>query len=142
MSEPVPPTADDLIAPLAATVRGYYDDLTAAAARHGLTVAQARALIALNGPLPMRALADHLVCDASNATGLIARMETRGLVQRTTSPRDRRSKVVTTTPEGREVTQRIRTDLRAVRAALEALTPEERTALLPLLNRLSALLSR
>jgi DNA-binding MarR family transcriptional regulator len=89
----------------------------------------------------MRTLADHLVCDASNATGLIARMEARGLVQRTPSLEDRRSKVVSATSDGKELALRIRAEMRTVHAALEALTPHERAALLPLLNRLGQLLA-
>lgn len=134
------PTPDDLLEPLAVVVRGHHDDLTAVAARHGLSTSQARALIALNAPMPMSALAAHLVCDASNATGLISRMETRGLVSRAPAPGDRRSKVASRTPEGTELARTIRNEMRAVRGALEALTPQERTALLPLLNRLGQLL--
>ncbi|MEU1086670.1 MarR family winged helix-turn-helix transcriptional regulator [Streptomyces sp. NPDC005576] len=134
------PTPDDLLEPLAVVVRGHSDDLTAVAARHGLSSAQARALIALDAPMPMSALARHLVCDASNATGLVGRMETRGLLVRTPAPGDRRSKVASRTPEGTELAHRIRAEMRVVHGALEALTPEERTALLPLLNRLGALL--
>lgn len=95
------PTPDDLLEPLALVVRGHHDDLTAVAARHGLSTSQARALIALNEPMPMSALATHLVCDASNATGLVGRMETRGLVLRTPAPDDRRSKVASRTPKVR-----------------------------------------
>lgn len=131
---------EDLLEPLALVVRGHHDDLTAVAARHGLSTSQARALIALNAPMPMSALAAHLVCDASNATGLVSRIETRGLVRRAPAPGDRRSKVATRTPEGTELAHTLRAEMRAVRGALEALTPEERTALLPLLNRLGQLL--
>ncbi|WP_299537901.1 MarR family winged helix-turn-helix transcriptional regulator [uncultured Streptomyces sp.] len=135
------PTPDELLEPLAVVVRGHYDDLTAVAGRHSLSSAQARALIALTEPMPMSALAQHLVCDASNATGLIGRMEARGLVTRTPSPEDRRSKVAARTPEGTALAHRIRDEMRVVHGALEALTPEERTALLPLLHRLGALLA-
>ncbi|WP_248959077.1 MarR family winged helix-turn-helix transcriptional regulator [Sphaerisporangium perillae] len=140
MPDTTAPAADDLIEPLARAVRGYYDDFAVVSARHGLTTAQARVLIALEEPLSMRALADHLLCDASNATGLIARMEARGLVQRALSPSDRRIKVVTATTEGTELAHLIRDELHSVRAALEALTPDERATLLPLLNRLADLL--
>ncbi|MFD9500507.1 MarR family winged helix-turn-helix transcriptional regulator [Streptomyces sp. NPDC060035] len=143
-TDPAPravPTPDELLEPLAVVVRGHHDDLTAVATRHGLSTSQARALIALNEPMPMSALAHHLVCDASNATGLIGRMETRGLVTRTPAPDDRRSKVAARTADGTELAHRIRSEMRVVHGALEALTPQERTALLPLLNRLGQLLS-
>lgn len=138
---PQPPAPDDLIDPLAAVVRGYYDHFSRAAARHGLTTAQARALNAVGrSPLPMRALADHLVCDASNATGLITRLEARGLVERTASAHDRRVKLVAPTAAGAELIVRLRAEMHGVHQALGALTGDERAALAPLLHRLAPLL--
>src|SRR5438552_3944968 len=58
-------------------------------------------------PLPMSRLADTLSCDASNVTGLVDRMESRGLVRRRSSPEDRRVKVLQLTPTG----ARLRTQL-------------------------------
>ena len=57
-------------------------------------------LIEPGRPLPMRRLADTLSCDASNVTGLVDRLESRGLVQRQPSPQDRRVKVLHLTPTG------------------------------------------
>ena len=58
-------------------------------------------------PLPMSRLADTLSCDASNVTGLVDRMESRGLVRRRSSPEDRRVKVLQLTATG----ARLRTQL-------------------------------
>src|SRR4051794_35951207 len=49
-------------------------------------------------PMPMGQLASALSCDASNVTGLVDRMESRGLLQRRPSHEDRRVKVLTLTP--------------------------------------------
>lgn len=57
-------------------------------------------LIEPGRPLPMRRLADTLSCDASNVTGLVDRLESRGLVRRRSSPGDRRVKVLQLTPTG------------------------------------------
>jgi DNA-binding MarR family transcriptional regulator len=57
-------------------------------------------LIEPGRPLPMSRLADTLSCDASNVTGLVDRLESRGLVQRQSSPKDRRVKVLQLTPAG------------------------------------------
>jgi len=57
-------------------------------------------LIEPGRPLPMSRLADTLSCDASNVTGLVDRLESRGLVQRQPSPQDRRVKVLQLTPTG------------------------------------------
>src|SRR5262249_43256592 len=55
-------------------------------------------LIEPGRPLPMGRLADTLACDASNVTGLVDRLEARGLVQRRPSRGDRRIKEVQLTP--------------------------------------------
>ena len=57
-------------------------------------------LIEPQRPLPMGRLADTLGCDASNVTGLVDRLETRGLVQRLSSADDRRVRVIQLTPTG------------------------------------------
>src|SRR3954466_6175247 len=57
-------------------------------------------LIEPDEPLPMSRLAGVLQCDASNVTGLIDRLEQRGIGERRPSPADRRVKVVQLTPTG------------------------------------------
>ena len=57
-------------------------------------------LIEPDRPLPMRRLAETLGCDASNVTGLVDRLEARGLVQRRPSSEDRRVKELQLTPAG------------------------------------------
>lgn len=57
-------------------------------------------LIEPGAPVPMSRLAEVLSCDASNVTGLVDRLESRGLVQRRSSSLDRRVKVVDLTPAG------------------------------------------
>jgi DNA-binding MarR family transcriptional regulator len=51
----------------------------------------------------MSRLADTLSCDASNVTGLVDRLESRGLVRRQASARDRRVKVLQLTPTGTRI---------------------------------------
>src|SRR6266498_5500889 len=57
-------------------------------------------LIEPGRPLPMSRLAATLSCDASNVTGLVDRLESRGLVRRQPSPGDRRVRVLHLTPTG------------------------------------------
>ncbi len=72
-----------LLDTLWASMVSLYADLTTATASHGLTYSQAKALNVLRqGPAPMRALAGTLRCDASNMTGIVDRLEARGLVYR------------------------------------------------------------
>ena len=51
-------------------------------------------------PVPMKQLAASLSCDASNVTGLVDRLEARGLVRRVPGTEDRRVKVLDLTPTG------------------------------------------
>jgi DNA-binding MarR family transcriptional regulator len=51
-------------------------------------------------PVPMGQLAQTLACDASNVTGLVDRLESRGLLRRSPSDADRRVKVLALTAAG------------------------------------------
>jgi DNA-binding MarR family transcriptional regulator len=130
------PDHDALMERLARAAAGYYRDLTAAAALHGLTMTQAKMLILLRQPLPMRALAGRLACDASNITGLVDRLEARGLVSRQADAADRRIKNVVATQEGREAVRLIRADMRGTSEAFARLDEEGRRSLYELLGRL------
>ncbi|WP_306325655.1 MarR family winged helix-turn-helix transcriptional regulator [Streptomyces venezuelae] len=133
---PVTPTKLQLMELLAAIGTAQWRDFAAAAAHHGLTSTQAKVLAQLNGPLPMRALATLLVCDASNVTGIIDRLEARSLVRREPDPADRRVKNVVATDEGRDVIRRVREEMQATSGALDALDPDESATLYTLLARL------
>src|SRR5215203_4740535 len=62
-----------------------------------------------HGELPMSRLAELLDVSLSNATGLIDRMEERGLIERIRVPDDRRVVIVRTSPEG----ERLRDEIEA-----------------------------
>src|SRR5712691_9604559 len=75
----------------------------------GLTPGHLKALSILDPdePRPMRAMADALACDASQVTWLVDRLEERGLVERRTSPSDRRVKTLMLTPLGIRTRERL-----------------------------------
>jgi MarR family transcriptional regulator, organic hydroperoxide resistance regulator len=50
--------------------------------------------------VPMSSLAGKLFCDASNVTGIVDRLEARGLIERRPSATDRRVKLLVLTEEG------------------------------------------
>ena len=68
----------------------------------GLAPMQAMALTHLEPaePMPMSALAAVLMCDNSNVTGIVDRLEALGLVERRPAERDRRVKAVALTERG------------------------------------------
>src|SRR5689334_13207709 len=55
------------------------------------------------GPRKMGELADALFCDNSNVTGIVDRLETRGLARREAAEGDRRVKLLVLTKEGERV---------------------------------------
>ncbi|MFF9193680.1 MarR family winged helix-turn-helix transcriptional regulator [Streptomyces sp. NPDC014779] len=117
----------------------YYGDFTVAAASENLTASQGKALTVLRrGPAAMRALAETLTCDASNMTGIIDRLEKRGLVRREPDAADRRVKNVILTAEGERVSDAIRARMHLTRDGLERLDDEERRSLHALLEQVFA----
>jgi len=93
-------------------------------------------LIEPDRPLPMGRLAETLACDASNVTGLVDRLESRGLVRRRPSAGDRRVKVLVLTPAGSSLRALLIRRMTAPPAALERLSLRQQRALVRLLRRL------
>ncbi|MEU1006851.1 MarR family winged helix-turn-helix transcriptional regulator [Streptomyces sp. NPDC088810] len=118
-------------------VARFYADYEKAAGEHTLTGPQARLLSLLSlEPLPMRKLAQKLKCEPSNVTGIVDRLESRGLVERRPDPADRRVKVAAATEEGCRVARDLRESLHFAREPLAALTDDERGSLRDLLRRM------
>ncbi|MFF9812386.1 MarR family winged helix-turn-helix transcriptional regulator [Streptomyces sp. NPDC014006] len=118
-------------------VARFYADYEEAAGQHALTGAQARLLSLLSlEPLPMRKLAQKLKCEPSNVTGIVDRLEARGLVERRPDPADRRVKLAAATDEGRRVARDLRDGLRFAREPLAGLSDTERASLRDLLRRM------
>lgn len=72
---------------------------------HGLTPVQYAALQAVaNSPgTDQRSLARTIGLDTSTVGGVVDRLEARGLLQRNASPEDRRVRLLTLTPAGRDL---------------------------------------
>lgn len=123
-----------LMAEVAARYNAGYEQ---AAADRQLTALQAKALVLLaREPLPMRRMADLFQCDPSNVTGIVDRLERRGLVSREPSATDRRVKNVTLTAEGVGVVEELKGVLGFAGEPLAALTEAERAQLRDLLLRM------
>jgi DNA-binding MarR family transcriptional regulator len=93
-------------------------------------------LIEPGRPIPMGRLAETLACDASNVTGLVDRLESRGLVRRSPSAADRRVKVLDLTPTGSRLRALLLDRMTTPPASLGRLTAEEQRALVRILTRL------
>lgn len=87
-------------------------------------------------PVPMGRLAENLSCDASNVTGLVDRLESRGLLARQPSPADRRVKVLVLTPAGARVRTQLQKRLAAPPDPFRRLSATDQRALVRILERL------
>ena len=108
-----------------------------AASELDLHPAQAGALLNLATPLPMNELAAILACDNSNVTGLVDRLEARGLVVRQANPADRRVKRVVLTAAGTDLRGQLLKRVSRPPSGLERLSPAEQHQLHDLLCRVA-----
>lgn len=106
--------------------------------RFGVTPVQARALMALDAPTPMRALAEVLRCDPSNVTGIADRLERQGLVRREPDPADRRIKSLVPTAAGARLRDQLEAALLDTSPFMSALTSRERESFRELLRKIAS----
>ena len=93
-------------------------------------------LIEPDRPVAMGQLAETLACDASNVTGLVDRLESRGLVRRRPSEEDRRVKVLVLTATGTRLRAVLLERMTAPPEALRRLSVREQKELVRILRRL------
>lgn len=131
------PLTVEVVDLIGTVVARYHEEYEQAASEHALTGAQARVLGLLSlEPVAMRKIAEKLRCEPSNVTGIVDRLEARGLVERRPDPADRRVKLAAPTPDGLETARRLRESLDFAREPLGQLTEVERTLLRDLLKRM------
>ena len=107
---------------------------------HDISVTQCYALEALlrRGPSGLNEVAAELYLDKSTASRVIAALERKRYVTRASHPEDGRAIVLTVTPAGRRLHDRIRRDLIAeARQLLEDFEPEVREGAARLILRLA-----
>jgi MarR family transcriptional regulator, organic hydroperoxide resistance regulator len=105
-----------------------------------LSPPQAHALKVLRpgNPIAMRELADGLHCDPSNITGIVDRLEARGLVERRAAPGDRRIKTLVLTGGGVRLRGLLLDRLSEPPPAIAALSADEQRLFRDLLRRIVA----
>jgi DNA-binding MarR family transcriptional regulator len=86
-------------------------------------------------PKPMSELALALRCDNSNVTGIVDRLEDRGLVERRPGERDRRVKMLTITGRGAQIRDALGARLSEPPEPLAGLSPEDQLALRDIMRR-------
>ncbi|HZH02915.1 MAG TPA: MarR family transcriptional regulator, partial [Myxococcaceae bacterium] len=112
-------------------------ELTLAFEQMGLSATQAFVLFHMSPgkPVPMKALASMLICDASNVTGLVDRLESRGWVVRRGADNDRRIKMLVLTPAGEALRQRVQATLETPPVWISLLSVEDQGSLRDVLSR-------
>ena len=87
-------------------------------------------------PVPMKQLAASLSCDASNVTGLVDRLESRGLIRRQPGRDDRRVKELDLTPTGARLRAELVARMSTPPAAIGRLSARDQRELERILSRL------
>jgi DNA-binding MarR family transcriptional regulator len=107
------------------------------AQEYGLSPMQLFALSALEpgNEVPMSSLADTLICDASNVTGIVDRLEGRGLIERRAAAHDRRVKLLALTNEGVRVRYEVTRRMRVPPAQIAGLSKADKRALRDIMKR-------
>jgi len=109
MADPTPGDVVDALAQLSWHVQAQITD---AASAYGVSSSLLRLLGILRDREPeMLELARHLQLDKSSVTGLVARAEARGLVERAAGTSDRRTVVVRLTDSGRDLAVALEADV-------------------------------
>ena len=105
-----------------------------------LTPAQGHALKHLDPaqPVPMSTLADAMFCDASNITGIVDKLETRGLIARQGADHDRRVKQLVVTEKGRKLRDRLVNRMLEAPAAITAVPADVKERLCTVLRAILA----
>jgi DNA-binding MarR family transcriptional regulator len=109
----------------------------AVSAELDLSPPQTMALLRLDRDegVPMHHLAGALHCDTSNVTGIVDRLEDRGLVERRVDPRDRRVKRLVLTDEGADLRELLAVRLSEPPEPLRQLPADDQRALRDLMRR-------
>lgn len=113
------------------------------AAEHGMTGPQVTVMACLvtRGPMTLTELSRTLGMSHSSASGIVDRLEMRGLVRRTEDPKDRRRTTISVTDNVRRYVRDLEEGPAGrLASALESATPAERTRIRSGLETLTALL--
>jgi DNA-binding MarR family transcriptional regulator len=120
-----------------AVVARFKDHFTQVLDDVGLSAPQAHALFNLGEPISQRELAHRLGYDASNVTGIVDRLEERGMVERCVDPADRRVKNLVLTLEGRAALDQLWARVTAGNPFAAALTQAECATMRSLLAKVA-----
>jgi len=136
-TEPTTSVAEEAWRLLFELAKRKHSVLVPALAELDLTPVQGHALRLLDPeqPIAMSALADALFCHASNVTGIVDRLEARGLVERQAGREDRRVKTLALTEAGKRVRSQVVELMRRPPPEIAELSASDQRALRDVLAR-------
>jgi DNA-binding MarR family transcriptional regulator len=111
--------------------------------KYQVSAPQLSSLLALyeNGPLPPSQIAKYIMVNSSTVTGIIDRLEQKGLVQRSRISTDRRVITVTLTDKGRELAEHAPPPIQEkIVEGLQKLPPHEIEKIVQALTKLTYML--
>ncbi len=128
-----------------ATYKAMHRSIAELLAKEDLTQPQFIALRVLSrkGAMLMCKISEEMLVTPANVTGIIDRLEHKGLVKRVARQGDRRATIIELTTEGRAVQERVAVRYsEMMRRALQGFTTEEQETLRGLLAKLQREMSR
>lgn len=134
---PTGEVSDEVVRLIVGLVGSMKEHFADAAAALGLSTPLGHALMSMGAPCSQRELAGALHYDASNVTGIVDRLEERGLVERQVDPQDRRIRLVVITAAGLELRRTMIERAFTGGKALAGLTAAEQVELRDLLRKIA-----
>jgi DNA-binding MarR family transcriptional regulator len=136
-ASPKPDPGRDAWILLLQLLRAEQGALLAVWAEFGLSSAQGDLLCSLQPERPstMVSIAKELNCHDSNVTGLIDKLEQRGLVERRSDPKDRRVNLIVLTPPGIQLREQLLLRIYAPLPFIATLPVRDKRLLRDLLQR-------
>jgi DNA-binding MarR family transcriptional regulator len=93
--------------------------------------------VAEKGKTPMKGISDRLFVTPANITGIIDRLESKGLLKRTAHHGDRRATIIELTPKGAAVQERVSSKyMEFIQNSLNVLAKDEQKMLHDILMKL------
>lgn len=117
---------------ITASYRLMQRKITEMLSEEGITQPQFHVLriAAKTGGTSMREMSDEMLVTPANMTGIIDRLESRGLIRRGTRKGDRRARIIALTPKGKALQERVSAKYsESMQKALRVLTDDEQRTL-------------
>jgi len=140
-----PQHSNDVIDAITGTHKTLLRESGELLSKEGMTRPEFQALrcVAEKGPVPMKGISEKMFVTRASITGLIDKLESKGLVKRTAHRRDRRATIIELTPKGVAVQERVSSKYKAfMQDALKVLTEGEQRNLRDSLLKLQESMSQ